>query len=122
MGIFGIKRKPVEQQEWEPTKSGSGMRRVGKKDEPVRKLRRKETLRSLKSKKKERKLERKLEKISRKTRLMESKAGYMEQKARRKKAQKRASFQWKPVPTPKIKLGKKRQGKPLTRKKRITLL
>jgi len=120
MGIFGRKRRPSEEIEWEYTGSGARMKR--KIDEPVKKLRRKETLETLKRRKREEAEERKMAKLKQKTQLMSTKAGYYEAKARKKKVKREASFQWPVLQTKRVKVRKKKQGRKLSRKGRIRLI
>lgn len=81
----------------------------------VKELRRQETLETLKRKKKEKELKEKTEKAK-------AEASYYKAQAERKKAKASASKRWPALPTPRVKIRKKRQGKPLSRKKRIGLI
>lgn len=134
MGIFGIKRS--RDADWEPSykkevrKEGDktvveykpGLRRVGRLNEPVKKLRRKKALKELKQRKKEEKTEQKIRELGRRTKKKKAETSYYQAKAEKKRAKRKASFQWKPIPTPEVRIRKKKQGKKLSRKKRITLI
>lgn len=94
----------------------------GIKRENVQELRRKRTLETLKQRKKEAEQKRKLAAEKAKEQRFSAEGAVYEAKARRKKAKREASFQWPILPTKKIKIKKKKQGKKLRSKSRIRLI
>ncbi len=83
--------------------------------EKVGDIKRKRTKESLKRKKGERELKEKTEKAK-------AEASYYKARAERKEAKERAAHRLPALPTFRVKVKKKRQGKPLSRKKRIGLI
>ena len=88
------------------------------KREKVKKIREEERKQLLKYRREERGRVAEERELKSKTRLEKQRAAHLEAKARRRKAQVE-SF---PYTFPSITIGKKKQGKKLSRKKRITLL
>ena len=87
----------------------------GIRREKVKDIRRKETLETLKRRKKEKQL-------AQKTEMAKAETSYYKAKAERKRAKKEAGFQFPVISTPSVKVRKKRQGRKLSSKSRIKLV
>ena len=111
MSIFGIKREPSVDKRKQAEMSSEAR---AKWEQPVRKLRAKQALESLKRRRKEEELERKRE-------MMSTEASFYKAKAERKEAKERAGRRWGALPTFKVKVKKKKQGRKLNSKRRIGL-
>lgn len=94
----------------------------GVKREKVKDIRRKRTLETLKERKQEAEAKRKREALGRKAEKAKAEASYYKAKAERKRAKREAGFQWPILPTAKVKIRKKKQGKKLSSKRRIGLI
>lgn len=94
----------------------------GVKRENVQEMRRKQTLQTLKERKREAKEQKRLEEMERRKKKLLAEGSLYEAKARRKTAKKKASFQWPGVKMPKVQLRKKRQGRRLSKRRRIGLI
>ncbi len=81
----------------------------------VKEIRRKEAKKTLKRRKTEEKLKQKIESERLKT-------TYYKAKAERKRAKRESGFQFPILPTKKVKIRKRKQGKKLSRKSRIRLI
>lgn len=75
-----------------------------------------------KEKRKEEQQKKELAKLEAKRQRLLAEGAVYEAKARRKQAKREAGFQWPILPTKKVKIRKKRQGKKLSGKSRIKLI
>lgn len=98
MAIFGIKRKDVP------------------------KLRAKRAKETLQERRAEAQAKRKQAEMKRKQDKLLAEGAVYEAKARKKQAKREAGFQWPILPTKKVKIRKKKQGKKLSSKSRIKLI
>lgn len=120
MSIFGIKRR----------RAGFDTRRKAelssfgqaKLEQPIRELRRKQALETLARKKREREQKKREDELAKRAKLYKAQTEVFRAKAERRKAKREAAFKFPILPTAKIKIKKKKQGKKLSQKGKVRLI